>query len=321
MAGYSTAERIERQEAYRRLAAHAPDMPVFLKPFYLDAVCGPEHWSAALAYRGSQVVGGLPFFLKRKLCWLYVAMPLLCRFMGPYVLPEFRSVRREIPLLRALLCDLPPLAAFEQDFHYMAANWLPFYWAGFRQTTRYSYTATLTDLASLQANLAPDYRNSKLPKAAMRVEVHRGGDLRLFYDVHNRSYARQGLQAPFPFSLLARLDQALAAQHCREVFWAIDRHTGAPHAVAYVVWDEHSAYYLLAGEDPTLRNSGAGILLAWEAMRFALEELRVATFDFLGSMLPAIERVRRQLGAEPRPYFRIQKEWSLLWRIGKRLLR
>jgi hypothetical protein len=311
----------ERQEKYRAFAAGVPDLPIFLEPHYLDAVCGPEHWSAALACRGSEVVAALPFFLKKKLHWRYVAMPPLCRFMGPYLLPPYRTVRREIPLLRALVADLPPLAAFEQDFHYTAANWLPFYWAGFRQTTRYSYTVALTDLASLRANLAPDYRNNKLPKAAARVEVRRGGDLRHFYEVHQRSYERQGLRAPFSFALLERLDQALTAQGRRETFWAIDRDTGASHAVAYVIWDACSAYYLLAGEDPALRTSGAGIVLAWEAMRFALEELCVPTFDFLGSMLPAIERVRRQLGGQPQPYFRVQKEWSLLWRIGKRLLR
>lgn len=314
-------EQAERQERYRSFAAGAPDLPIFLEPYYLDAVCGPEHWSAALAYRGNEVAGALPFFLKKKWQWQYVAMPPLCRFLGPYLLPEYRAVRREMPLLRALVADLPPLAAFEQDFHYTAANWLPFYWAGFRQTTRYSYTVALTDLASLRANLAPDYRNNKLPKATERVAIRCGGDLREFYAVHNRSFERQGLEVPFSFALLERLDRALVAAKRREVFWAIDRDTGAPHAVAYVIWDNRSAYYLLAGEDPALRSSGAGVLLAWEAMRFALEELRVPTFDFLGSMLPAIERVRRQLGGQPKPYFRVRKEWSLLWRIGKRLLR
>lgn len=314
-------ELVQRQQAYRQFASEAPHLPIFTAPAYLDAVCGPAHWSAALAYRGGRVVGALPFFLKKKLGWQYVAMPPLCRFMGPYLLPEERSVRREIPLLRALIRDLPPLAAFEQDFHYRAANWLPFYWAGFRQTTRYSYTVALSDLALLQRQLAADYRNNKLPKAARQVEIRRGGDLRTFFEVHNRSYERQGLKAPFSLALLERLDEAMAAQGCREKFWAIDRETGDAHAVAYVIWDARSAYYLLAGEDPALRSSGAGILLAWEAMRFALEELRATIFDFLGSMKPAIERVRRQLGGTPTPYFRVQREWSFLWRMGKKLLR
>jgi hypothetical protein len=38
-------------------------------------------------------------------------------------------------------------------------------------------------------------------------------------------------------------------------------------------------------------------------------------------MVRSIERVRRKFGAEQQPYFRLQKEWSPLWRWGKKLWR
>lgn len=310
-----------QREAYQHFCATAPDLPLFMQPWYLDAVCGAEHWAVALAQKGDRVVAVLPFFLKEKFHWRYVAMPPLCRMMGPYLLPEFRTTRQEIPLLKTLLEQLPPLAAFSQDFNYTALNWLPFYWAGFRQTTRYSYVLPLTDLETLRNNMAPDYRNNKLPKAAAEVSVHTGTDLEQFFQVHNRSFERQGLEAPIRLAFLQTLDAALAARQAREIFRACDRRTGAVHAVAYLAWDRHSAYYLLAGDDPALRSSGAGILLAWEAIRYAKETLGLDTFDFAGSMIKPIERVRRQFGAEPKPYFRVEKEWSLWWKWGKRLLR
>lgn len=306
---------------YRRFCAEAPDLPLFMQDWYLDAVCGEGQWSAALVRKGDKVVGIFPYFLKKKLLWQYVAMPPLCRMMGPYLLPEHRTPRREMPLLRELIGQLPPLAAFEQDFNYTATNWLPFYWRGFQQTTRYSYLLQLTDLKTLRANLTPDYRNNKLPKAAAKVRVQTGDDLNLFFRVHNRSFQRQGLEAPIPFELLQRLDQALVAHRAREIFWATDTKTGAVHSVAYLAWDQHSAYYLLAGDDPALRSSGAGILLAWEAIRYAQETLNLKTFDFAGSMIKPIERVRRQFGAEPKPYFRVKKEWSWVWKMGKWALR
>ncbi|MBK6933054.1 MAG: GNAT family N-acetyltransferase [Saprospirales bacterium] len=309
------------RDAYRRFCATAPDLPVFLQDWYLDAVCAGGQWSAALVRKGPAVVGVLPYFLKQKLHWRYVAMPPLCKMMGPYLLPDYRTPRREVPLLNALLDQLPPLAAFEQDFNYTAANWLPFYWRGFRQTTRYSYVLPLNDLKTLRDNLAPDYRNNKLPKAAARVKVHTGNDLELFYRVHNRSFERQGLPAPIPFEFLQRLDAALARRHAREIFWATDHKTGAVHAVAYLIWDKRTAYYLLAGDEPALRQSGAGILLAWEAIRYAKETLNCSNFDFAGSMIKSIERVRRQFGAEQRTYLRVQKEWSVLWKWGKRIWR
>jgi len=312
---------MSNRNAYRQFCQEAPDLPLFMQDWYLDATCAGGYWEAVLARKGKHVVGVWPFFLKQKFRQRYVSMPPLTKMMGPYLLPEYRTTRREMPLLKDMLDQLPRLAAFEQDFNYTAVNWLPFYWQGFRQTTRYSYVLPLGNLEKLRGNLAPDYRNNKLPKAAARVRVHTGDDLELFYRVHNQSFERQGLQAPIPFDLLQRLDDALATRRAREIFWATDLKTGAVHSVAYLAWDKQSAYYLLAGDDPSLRTSGAGILLAWEAIRYAAETLEVPVFDFAGSMIKPIERVRRQFGAVQKPYFRLQKEWSVLWKWGKRLLR
>lgn len=312
---------MSNKDAYRDFCQTAPGLPLFLHDWYLDAVCTGGEWDAAVVRKGETVVGVLPYFLKQKFFWHYVAMPPLAKMMGPFLLPEYRTPRREIPLLHDLIDQLPPLAAFEQDFNYTAANWLPFYWRGFRQTTRYSYILPLSNISELRDNLAPDYRNNKLPRAARQVKVHTGNDLELFYRVHNGSFRRQGLAAPFPFALIQRLDQALAARRAREIFWAADLKTGAIHSAAYLAWDKQSAYYLMAGDDPGLRASGAGILVAWEAIRYTLETLELPVFDFAGSMIQPIERVRRQFGAVQKPYFRVQREWSPLWKAGKALLR
>ena len=63
----------------------------------------------------------------------------------------------------------------------------------------------------------------------------------------------------------------------------------------------------MLGEDPQLRSSGAGILLAWEAMQYTKKELGLNRFDFLGSMIEPIEIVRRSLGGRQVPYFHITK--------------
>lgn len=312
---------MSNRDAYRHFCQTAPGLPLFLYDWYLDAVCEGGEWDAAVARKGGEVVGVLPYFLKQKLFWRYVAMPPLAKMMGPFLLPEYRAPRREIPLLNELIDQLPRLAAFEQDFNYTATDWLPFYWRGFRQTTRYSYVLPLTKMDKLRENLAPDYRNNKLPRAAKRVKVHTGDDLELFYRVHNGSYRRQGLEAPVSFKFLQRLDQTLAARRAREIFWAADPKTGAIHSVAYLAWDKQSAYYLMAGDDPALRASGAGILLAWEAIRYTKETLELPLFDFAGSMIRPIERVRRQFSAVQKQYFRVQREWSAAWKLGKMLLR
>lgn len=296
-----------------------------MQDWYLDAVCGKEHWGSAAIEKGGRVIAVWPYFLKLKGPWVYVAMPPLGRMMGPFLMPDYRYSLKENKLIAELWAQFPPLDAFEQDFNYTATNWLPLFWERFIQTTRYSYTLKLGDLKTLRKNLAADYRNQKIEKAQDRVEIliHTQPDTPLdeFYRIHNLSYSRQELTAPITFEFLATLDAALAQRQQRALLFAKDRETGDIHSVAYLIWDKHSAYYLLAGDDPALRSSGAGILLAWEAIRYASETLQVPYFDFAGSMVRPIERVRRQFGARQTPYFRLRKEWSWLWTIGKKLLR
>jgi hypothetical protein len=320
-----------RLDAYIRFCENAPDLPLFMQPWYLDAVCEGGIWDAALVEKAGRIVAAWPYFLKKKAWWRYVAMPPLARMMGPYLLPEWRSTRKEMSILDDLLDQLPPgIAAFEQDFNYTAQNWLPLYWRGFRQTTRYSYFLEINDLDAVWKNIKPGYRNNKIQKAREQAEIKtassssphsREGALSEFFNIQNRSYERQGLETPVSFALLNRLDEALSARNQREIFFATDRTTGAIHSVAYLVWDNQTAWYLMAGDDPALRQSGAGILLAWEAIRYAHEVLRVPSFDFAGSMIHSIEQVRRQFGAVQKPYFRVQKEWSPVWKAGKMLWR
>lgn len=307
---------------YADFCEKAPDMPLFMQPWYLDTVCDDGVWEVAVVEKAGRVAAVWPYFLKKKLGWRYVAMPSLARMMGPYLLPEWRSTRKEMSILDDLLDQMPHgLAAFEQDFNYTAQNWLPLHWRSFRQTTRYSYFLEINDLDTAWNNIKPGYRNNKIQKAREQVEVRTSGSLPEFFEIQSRTYERQGLEAPTSFSLLSRLDEALAARHQREIFFAADRKTGAIHSVAYLVWDKQTAWHLLAGDDPVLRQSGASILLTWEAIRYAHEVLRVPFFDFAGSMIRPIEQVRRQFGAMQKPYFRVQKEWSPWWKLGKVIFR
>jgi len=80
---------------------------------------------------------------------------------------------------------------------------------------------------------------------------------------------------------------------------------GTIHAAAFMIWDKRSAYYLLSGADPRLRNSGAGSLVLWEAIRFASTVTRL--FDFEGSVMEPIERHFRAYGGIQKRYFQISK--------------
>ena len=80
---------------------------------------------------------------------------------------------------------------------------------------------------------------------------------------------------------------------------------GNNHAALLLVWDKHSAYYLIGGSDSNYRNSEAMSLLMWKAIEKA--SLMVDNFDFEGTMLESVERFIRGFGGEQTPYYQLVK--------------
>lgn len=308
-------------DKYRTFASQAPDLPLFMQPWYLDAVCADGIWSAATVESEGKIVAAMPFFLKKKWGRNYIAMPVLCKFMGPYLLPEFRNPDDEIRLYDALTRQLPShLAAFEQDMHYGVTNWLPFYWKEFRQTTRYSYIIDLRQSEDkIWENISRNYRR-KIRKAANTLRIAEDLPTQELKRLVDLSFSRQGLKPPFSTSFLEQYVRILSGNNACKVFFAVDAENRV-HSAALLAWDQQSAYYIMSGDDPALRSSGSALLLKWTAILYAQKTLNLGIFDFEGSMIRTIEVGRRDFGARQMPYFRIQKEWSPLWKIGKWLFR
>ncbi|MBX2876192.1 MAG: GNAT family N-acetyltransferase [Saprospiraceae bacterium] len=303
------------KETYRQFCKTAEDLPVFAQAWYLDVVCQGGDWEVILVEKGGEIAATLPYFLKRKGPIQYVTMPHLTKFLGPYILPKYRQTKHEARLLRQLIEQLPKLSYFKQNFHYNYTNWLPFYWQGFRQQTHYSYRLTpLDDLQQIYAGISADYRNQKIAKASDVLQMRFDLPMTEFYRVAALSYQRQ--QMPFPFSeaYLKNLITMLEQYEAGKVFYAVDQDQKI-HSTALLLWDKTSSYLSIIGDDPAFRSQGGGIWLAWQLIQYTSQELKLPTFDFLGSMIEPIERVRRQFGAQQTPYHAVWKYSAWWWEI------
>ncbi|MFN4257536.1 MAG: GNAT family N-acetyltransferase, partial [Saprospiraceae bacterium] len=165
-------------------------------------------------------------------------------------------------------------------------------------------------------NVKKNYRN-KIRTAKAKLHVSSDMPLRHLHRMSQMTFERKGMAWPVPYATLERVWAALSKHGCGRLFFATDRISGELHAACLLAWDAHSAHLLMSGSDPSLRQSGAGVLLQWEAILYAKNALNLSVFDFEGSMLPEVERVRRDFGAKQRPYFRVRKEWSQWWKWGK----
>jgi lipid II:glycine glycyltransferase (peptidoglycan interpeptide bridge formation enzyme) len=205
-------------------------------------------------------------------------------------------------LFNKLIDQLPRCDYFELYLNHRITNWLPFYWRGFKQTTRYTYI--LDDLSSTEAvwkGLRAEVR-TQIRKAERQLSVRTDLSIDQLLDVVELTFRRQGRQLPFTRELVRRIDEACLQRGARHAFFAMDADRRL-HAALYMVRDAEYAYYLLGGADPRLRSSGAQLLLFWEAIRLAAT-LNLK-FDFEGSMIEPIERVFRAFGAVQVPYMKV----------------
>jgi GNAT acetyltransferase-like protein len=280
---------------------------IFQQPWWLDAVA-PGHWDAVTVERDGRVVARLPYVMRGRRRLRVLTMPPLTQTLGPWLersaAKPAEALSAEHELLATLEAALPAADAFVQHFSPTMLNALPFYWAGYRLELQ--YTHRLEGLGSEEAlwdGLRGNIRR-EIRKARKRVEVRDDLELDRFHAIWAKTFARQGLRAPVSLAGLERLDAACAARGARASLCARDD-AGRVHAVSYVVWDRHAAFYLIGGGDPELRTSGAGSLLMWESIMRAREVTDV--FDFEGSMLRPVERFFRAFGGRQTPYLRVSR--------------
>lgn len=303
------------KEKYRVLCAEEESIPIFSQAWWLDATAGQDNWDVALVDSGERIMAALPYMIKKRFGLVVLTQPALTQTLGPWLRNSdakyAKMLGQQKDLMQSLIDQLPVADHYSQNWHHSQKNWLPFFWSGFSQTTRYTYA--LPDLSSekaiwgeFQANIRTDIR-----KAKDRFNITIRTDLALedFVALNRLVFERQGKQLPYTESFIEKLDAACIENKARKIFIAEDAE-GKRHAGVYLVWDKNSAYYLMGGGDPELRNSGATSLCMWEAIKFASTVTK--RFDFEGSMLEPVERFFRGFGAIQTPYFSVSKTRSKL---------
>lgn len=292
------------------LTAFSKTCPVFHEPWWLEAVCSDLSYGYAKVFKGDQLVASMPWTLTtNRLGFTVLSQPPLTQYLGPWFSPNPKGLKyakklsREKELMTSLINQLPKYDAFSQSFAPEVGNWLPFYWRGFDQTTRYTYRLNnLCNLELVWSGFQEKVRTDIRKAAKLGVSVERSSDIEAFLDVNEMTFRRQGIKPSYSRSFVKRLFLACQANDAGTIFLARGR-DGRVHAGSLLVWNEHCAYYLMGGGDPELRNSGATSLAIWHSIQFAATVSRI--FDFEGSMIEPVERFFRGFGAVQSHYFSV----------------
>lgn len=299
--------KVSREE-YDKFVESSPQCSIYSASWWLDIVT-EGNWDVAVFANDGGIIAAVPYSIS-KLAWGYTAtLPnphlyysgiLLRPCKGKYV----TCLSEQMKQMAQVIDQLPDVDFLAFTFHHSLQNWLPFYWKGFQQTTKYTYIIRDLSEASVWAGLRENIRTD-IRKAERQLTVCDDLGMDVFFSVLSASFERQQMQVPYKLPVLKRLDEACSQRQCRKMLFAKDAE-GRIHAAVYVAWDDHSAYYLMGGGDPNLRNSGAHSLLLWEAIRHASGFVR--EFNFSGAMTQTLERFFRSFGGEQVPLIAVSRE-------------
>lgn len=106
-----------------------------------------------------------------------VSMPSYTQTMGPWFAASSSDTKYTTELgRRQELCkqfteELKRYPHFLQNFNYDITDWLPFYWAGYNQTTRYTYLLkNIRDHQAVWENMSPNIRRN-IAKAQNKYHI------------------------------------------------------------------------------------------------------------------------------------------------------
>lgn len=306
------------KEKYREFCKRETGIPIFSIDWWLDAVCPDnKYWNVVLVEKGGQIAASMPYIIGRKHGFKTIEMPMLTQNLGPYIkypdnLKYEAKLSYEKEIMTELINQLPDVAFFNQNFNYSISNWLPFYWKGFQQTTKYTYVIEDTsDLKNVESNFSHAKRKN-LKKCKDLVNIIFDIDAKTFYENHKMTLQKQGQTISYSFELFNKIYDSAYNHNSAKTIAAFDK-DGNLNSALFIIWDNVSAYDLISTIDPDYRNNGSATLLVLEAIKLASK--KALKFDFEGSMIEGVENSFRQFGTVQKPYFTISKTYSKLYKI------
>lgn len=178
----------------------------------MDAVCGEDNWDVIIIKEGGNVLGTLVYYLiPLESSYEIRKAPLTQNngiiFFYPDGLKYDRRLSFENKVASEVIDELEKLniIKYRQYFHYNYTNWLPFYWRGYSQTTRYTYVIEDTsDIDKIYKNFNGNIRKN-IKKAEKNVRIFKGMTAEEFYELNRMTYERQELIIPYSYELFKKV--------------------------------------------------------------------------------------------------------------------
>lgn len=307
------------KQQYFELCNEQKNIPLFMQAWWMDAVCINKDWDVLLYTKNDNILGVLVFHYIKKCGFKIIIQPQLTQYNGLWInYSTVKSISDKLSLEKEVMTKLIEqlsdykFSYYDQSFQPSITNWLPFFWKGYKQTTRYTYQ--IPDISDLnkcweQFSYAKRKQINKANRE-LKIDLELSGEL--FYNELEKNLKSINRNVFYTKGVFLKLYNECISRNCGCIVAVRDDELRI-HAANFIVWDNKCSYNLISTLNQDFRSSGASSLVIWEALK--LMSTKTAIFDFEGSMNENIENSFRQFGTVQVSYLRIIKHNSPLFRI------
>lgn len=302
------------KELYAEWCATQNDLPLFMQPWWLDAVCAGKEWNVILYQNETtgKVLGAMPYLLRKKLGMKYVVLPQLTQICGLRLDKSLKNDdgsvwdRAEMKKICAYMAEKLQemgLCYYYQQFPVDSPVIEEMAALGFKTKKRVTYR--IEDLSNLDKVIEEFSKNKKRQlQKALSLHAERGLNPEDFYRFHSECMTARKKVITYSRELLLLLERKTTRLGQGEIV-CIKNADGVPYAAAFVAWDNQRMYYLMPCYAEAYKDSGAGALLVLECIKLARE--KGVAFDFEGSMHRGIANHYKQFGSAATEYYSVSK--------------
>ena len=304
------------KERYIEWTSSQEYVPLFMQPWWMDAVCAGKEWDVLLAENEhGEIIGAMPYLLRKRAWFKYIIMPQQTQIGGIWVREDVTGDKwKTAEVCRSIKEQMDNLGLAYYYQQYMPGSLCVDAMRGLGFKTKERVTYRVDDLSDLDALIASFSKNKRRQlQKALSLHAERGMEVEDFYRFHVHCLAARKRKIRYSREFLLVLERK-AKRHKQCEILKVCNADGQVYAAAFLVWDKSLMYYLIPAYDPAFGDSGAGALLVLEAMKLARE--KQVRFDFEGSMERGTAKHYKQFGSTPYTYFSVEKYYKPLFRLA-----
>ncbi len=302
-------------KTYRQICTDNPDIPIFCKDWYLDAVCGPNNWTCYYYEEQGRTLSAWPVYLKKMNNFFMTSqMPHLTQFLSPWIdFSDCNSPSKKIDRINKVQ---EHFAKHTHNISYISTklspkmqNLLGLHWNGFQSKVNYTYKLFDIKQHSELLNSFSNTNKRYIKKYKNRATIKEINDPELLYKKHEQWLQQQGKSISYDKEFICQLFSECNKRDASKILWAdVD---GELLAAILLIWDASCAYHLITTVSPNTEHRGINSFLVFEAIKEMSSF--VDCYDFEGSMLRGVEYYYRSFGSTQTAYYTISKSNSIAY--------